>query len=444
MTAMTLDATARLLAGPAGSGGSPDLATHMATHGPLTLPGLDDERWRAGMVRAVTESGLLGRGGGGFPAGAKWDAVRRTARRPILVVNAMESEPASAKDRVLLAHAPHLVLDGAEVVATVVGANDIAFCVAVDNDVTATAIESAIAERAGHGLTRFAMTVHRPPHRYVSGEESALVSWLTRGMALPALRVDKSVPLQVGRRSAMVHNAETLAQVALIARHGPAWFRRLGTPDAPGSTLVTVTGAVRHPGVLEVELGTPVIDILERAGATALSGVLVGGYGGSWLGSSHLATPFAPGALAAVGSTHGVGILVALPVGSCGIAETARIARYMAGESAGQCGPCVFGLPAIAGDLEQLWSGRADASVIDRIESRSAMVDGRGACRHPDGVVRLVRSALSVFGDDARAHAAGRPCAGHSAPSVLTLPTAPTGPASARRGTAKATSRRAS
>ena len=101
--------------------------------------------------------------------------------------------------------------------------------------------------------------------------------------------------------------------------------------------------------------------------------------------------------------------MVALPRTSCGIAETARIARYMAGESAGQCGPCIFGLPAIADDLEQLWAGRADAAVLDRIQMRAATVEGRGACRHPDGVVRLVRSALAVFAADTLDHARGRP-----------------------------------
>ena len=102
--------------------------------------------------------------------------------------------------------------------------------------------------------------------------------------------------------------------------------------------------------------------------------------------------------------------------------ETARIARYMAGQSAGQCGPCVFGLPAIAADLERLWAAAAEPGLLGRIERRAATVDGRGACRHPDGVARLVRSALAVFGDDARAHAAGRPCAAHVAPTVLRFP----------------------
>jgi NADH:ubiquinone oxidoreductase subunit F (NADH-binding) len=174
--------------------------------------------------------------------------------------------------------------------------------------------------------------------------------------------------------------------------------------------------------VVEVELGTPIADLVARAGAeTELSAVLVGGYGGAWLEASRLSTPYSPGPLAAAGATAGVGVVVALPATSCGIAETARIARYMAGESAGQCGPCVFGLPAIADDLERLWAGRGDAHLLERIEMRAATVEGRGACRHPDGVVGLVRSALAVFAADARAHAGGRPCPGHTAPSVLTF-----------------------
>jgi NADH:ubiquinone oxidoreductase subunit F (NADH-binding) len=427
MTNLALDATDRLLASSPGRPDASTLTAHLATHGPLALPAEDDGRWRHGMLAAIGESGLLGRGGASFPAATKWESLRPAARRPVVVVNAMEGEPASAKDRVLLSCSPHLVLDGADVAATVIGASEIVVCVADHSGTGASSIEAAVAERQRARTARFRVTVQRPPGRYVAGEESALVSWLNDRPALPALRVDKSVPLRVGRRPALVHNAETLSQVALIARHGPGWFRRMGTPEAPGSTLVTVTGAVGLPGVLEVELGTPVIDILERAGLrAALSGVLVGGYGGAWLDPAHAATPFAPGPLTAVGATYGVGILIALPVGACGIAETARIVRYMAGQSAGQCGPCVFGLPAIAGDLEQLGAGRVDASSIDRILHRSDTVDGRGGCRHPDGVVRLVRSALAVFGDDARAHAEGRPCAGHAAPTVMAFPATPT------------------
>jgi NADH:ubiquinone oxidoreductase subunit F (NADH-binding) len=121
-----------------------------------------------------------------------------------------------------------------------------------------------------------------------------------------------------------------------------------------------------------------------------------------------------------------VGILVALSASSCGIAETARIARYLAGESAGQCGPCVFGLPAMAHDLEQLWTGRTDQQVLERLAVRAGQITGRGACGHPDGAARLVQSCLRVFAADAHEHRAGHPCSGHTATTVLTLPAAPT------------------
>jgi NADH:ubiquinone oxidoreductase subunit F (NADH-binding) len=424
MTTATVFVTDRLLcSGPDGPG-DPGLAAHLALHGPLAVPDRDDRRWSHAVWREVAASGLTGRGGGGFPTASKWDAVTRSGRRPLIVVNAMEGEPASAKDRVLLTWSPHLVLDGAEVAAAMSGAREIVICVADDRDATARSVEHAVVERrrAGSG---YAVSVVRPPARYVTGEESALVSWLDHRTARPVLRVDKSVPLRLGRRPVLLHNAETLAQVALIARHGSAWFRSLGTPDAPGSTLVTVSGAVHAPGVVEVELGTPVGEVVAWAGPIEeVAGILVGGYGGAWLHPDRASVPLAPRPLTEVGATLGAGIVVVLGSTSCGIAETARIVRYMAGESAGQCGPCVYGLPAVAEDLELLAAGRADAGVLARIDRRAAAVDGRGACRHPDGVVQLVRSALSVFGADARDHAAGQPCPGHAAPTVLRFPVA--------------------
>jgi len=431
MTTTTQHHVERLLHTGPGGPTDPGLAGHLALHGPVVVPPYDDPVWAEALQAEVAASGLSGRGGGGFPAAVKWEAVLRTDRRPVVVVNAMEGEPASAKDRALLAWSPHLVLDGAELVAALSGARSVVVCVADDRDDSAHAVRRAVVERARSGSPR-PISVERPPARYVTGEESALVSWLERRDARPVLRVDKSVPLRVGRRPVLLHNAETLAQVALIARHGAAWFRSLGAPDAPGTTLVTVSGAVTTPGVVEVELGTPVDEVVRRCRPRGpVAGYLVGGYGGAWLAPGLGGTPLAPDPLARVGATLGVGIVIALPVGSCGIAETARIARWMAGESAGQCGPCVFGLPAIADDLELLAAGRADAGVLARIEDRSRSVVGRGACRHPDGVARMVRSALVTFAADAARHAAGDPCDGRHAPSLLPLPAAPTVPGGA-------------
>lgn len=421
MSTLTIDGPARILAPHDPVLGAPTLEDHCATHGPLVLPAPGNERGRSQLRDEIARSGLLGRGGAGFPTSSKWEVLARARQRPMVVVNAMEGEPASQKDCVLLSRAPHLVLDGADVAARAVNASRITVCIADDNT-AAAAVERAIAERSRAGRSPCLTALVRPPGRYVTGEESALANWLNKGRALPTFRLDKSVALQVSRQPTMVHNAETLSQVALIARHGAAWFRQQGTAEAPGSTLVTVSGAVDSPGVQEVELGTPVAEIVRRAGSTTvLSAVLLGGYGGAWLDVSLLAAPYAPAALAAAGTTVGAGVVVALPATSCGIRETARIAHYMAGQSSGQCGPCVHGLPAIASDLERLAAGRADPGLVERIWHRAEIVEGRGACRHPDGVVRLVRSALAVFADDVLAHAQGRPCAGHEADTVLTF-----------------------
>jgi NADH:ubiquinone oxidoreductase subunit F (NADH-binding) len=249
------------------------------------------------------------------------------------------------------------------------------------------------------------------PGHYIAGEESALVASLAGGPAVPSFRPDKSVPLRIGRRAAVIHNVETLANIALIARHGADWFRAVGAPEAPGTCLVTISGAVERPGVVEVATGTRLDEILEAARPSGTpKAVLVGGYGGVWVPRRQLATSYAPAALRAIGATMGVGVLVVLGQGACGVLETARIARYMASQSAGQCGPCLFGLPAIAEDLGAIARGHANPAVLDRLTDRCGAVDGRGACRHPDGVVRLVRSALSTFADDVARHIRGVPC----------------------------------
>ena len=280
----------------------------------------------------------------------------------------------------------------------------------------------AIGERRARRFDPVHTEVARPPGRFVTGEESALAAWLDGRRAAPVVRTDKSIPLRVNKSPVLVHNAETLAHVSLISRYGARWFRELGTPAAPGTTLVTVSGAVEHPGVFEVAMGTPLSRIIDDSGpAGATPAVIVGGYGGSFVASGSLQIGFSPEELATVGATTGAGVIAVLAPYSCGVAETARVARYMALQSAGQCGPCVFGLPAIASSLEQVWRGDVAPGAAPLLARRIDQVSGRGACRHPDGVARLVSSALRVFADDFAAHAAGRPCPGADRPSVLTF-----------------------
>jgi NADH:ubiquinone oxidoreductase subunit F (NADH-binding) len=287
----------------------------------------------------------------------------------------------------------------------------------------ASAVSRALGERTAARCAPVPEELVRPPDRFIAGEESALARWVESGESLPSFRPDKGTGLRIGRRGALVHNAETLAHVAMIARTGPDAFRSHGLVEDPGTSLVTISGAVEQPGVVEIDRGTPLLEVANRAVPIGPpQALLVGGYGGAWVDPARFTTPYASLSLRAIGATAGVGVVVVLGRDACGLMESARIAHYLAGQSAGQCGPCVYGLPAIADDLTRLARGQVDAGLPSRLERRLREVHGRGACRHPDGAVNLVRSALQVFAADAGRHAAGGPCQHAHRPSVLRFP----------------------
>ncbi|UKD57379.1 SLBB domain-containing protein [Amycolatopsis sp. FU40] len=408
---------ARLLAGWLDSRRPAGFAEHRARYGALPVENYAGRNGRARLLATVDASGLRGRGGAGFSIGRKLRAVAR-GRRPVVVANGCEGEPVSRKDHALLTVAPHLVLDGAVLAALATGAKEIILCVHRDDPLAASVAE-ALAERPSGEIP---LRLVQVPGRYVSSEESALVNFLETGDARPTAKPPRPFEHGVRGRPTLIGNVETLAHLALIARYGPEWFRGCGTQESPGTTLVTVGGGVARPGVYEAALGTPVTEVLDQAGGPAEppQAILFGGYGGAWLPA-----PVAAGIrlsaedLRAAGATLGVASLTVLPAHACGLAETARVLRYLAGESARQCGPCMFGLPAIADDFTALvLGGRAAAQAGQRLRNRLSVIPGRGACAHPDGAVRLAASALRCFAQDRQAHLAGRPCAWAAHPAL--------------------------
>jgi NADH:ubiquinone oxidoreductase subunit F (NADH-binding) len=381
------------------------LARHLARHGGLQYT----------VTTEIERAGLTGRGGAAFPTARKLAAVAAAPGRPVVVVNGTEGEPASAKDKVLLATEPHLVLDGAVVAAHLAGAHEV--IIAAHRAVAGT-IEDAIGERQDAVDIR----VIEAAGGFVAGEASAVVNWLAGNAPVPTQVPPRLAQHGLHGRPTLVQNAETLAHVALIARYGARWFRELGTVAEPGSMLITVIGAVRDPGVREIEIGIPVADVLAAAGGPdrPLRALLIGGYFGTWVPwpqAAHL--PFSAAGLAGLGAAPAAGLVAALPAGACGLAESARVARYLADESAGQCGPCLFGLDAIARELGRAAAGKSAS--VPLLRRWLGQVDGRGACRHPDGAVRLIRSALDVFGPELDLHARGW-CSGTGLDPVLPVP----------------------
>ena len=399
-----------LYPGPAG------LIEHTTRYGPPPS-GLSRPQ-REALIAEVDRAGLTGRGGAGFPTARKLAAVAAAHSPAVVVANGTEGEPASIKDRVLMARSPHLVLDGAVLAAELTGAG--LAVIVVHRDVREI-MDEAAADRARAGLDRVRLEVRTAAGGFVAGQASAVVRWVERGVAAPTATPPRLAQRGLRGAPTLVQNVETLAHLALIARYGAAWFRSAGTPAEPGTMLVTVLGAVREPGVLEVGTGTPVGQLLELAGGASAppQALLLGGYFGAWVDAAGVpGRPFSSAGFADLDAGPGAGLVAALPAGVCGLAETARVVRYLAGESAGQCGPCRFGLSAIAEQVEQLADRRsADPWLLRRWLGQ---VDGRGGCAHPDGAVRLVHSALRTFGAELERHAAGR-CSGGPA-GLLPVP----------------------
>ena len=221
-----------------------------------------------------------------------------------------------------------------------------------------------------------------------------------------------------------MQNVETLAHLALIARHGADWFRvDRDLARSRARCWSPCWERCASPGCVEIAIGTPIQDLIDLAGgasrpaAGAAARRVLRQLGRAGRRAARL--PFSAAGLAGTGAGPGAGLVAALPADACGLAETARVVRYLADESAGQCGACVFGLAAVAGELDRIvQGGTADLSTLHRWLGQ---VDGRGACSLPDGAVRLIRSALSVFEDELDQHARGRCCATATAP-VLPVP----------------------
>lgn len=400
----------RLLAG-LGSAPTVALREHEATHGPPASHGED-------LVEAAALAGLRGRGGASFPTAVKLRSVMRQPGPRTVLVNAAESEPMSFKDRVLLECVPHLVLDGALAAAGAVDARKVVVAVREDAPAAMYAMRRAVDDR---GLSR-RVTVTGVPVAHLAGQEGALIRHLDGGPLKPGSVPPRPFERGLRRRPTLVQNPETLAHLALIDRHGPDWFRRLGTNDHPGSALVTVCGAVENPGVQEIACGAPLEEVLGGAGALTepLRAVLVGGYHGTWIPAGRVASvTLDDECLKGHGGGLAAGVIVALGESACPVQELARTMAWLADESAHQCGPCSNGLPALAGLVAAMAAGKAPFDCHERLERWCKDVAGRGACHLPDGAARFLSNGVRVFADELADHVAHGPCDACARPTRL-------------------------
>ncbi|HXI96028.1 MAG TPA: NADH-ubiquinone oxidoreductase-F iron-sulfur binding region domain-containing protein [Candidatus Acidoferrum sp.] len=382
----------RLLAGPDPMHGPERFRDHVSRLGPLPRGG-------HALIETLVRTGITGRGGADFPVGLKWRTVA-SARQgsAVVIVNGAEGEPHSKKDRHLMTSRPHLILDGAVLAAASVRAKQIVLYIGEAHHASLRSMSEAVAQRPEN--ERQLMRIVRAPGRYVAGDSSATVHLVETGIATPTTTPPPTRERGVDGAPTLVQNVETLAQVALVARTGVA----------TGTLLITVAGAVRAPGVFEVNSGTPLGEAVQLAGggSSPTRAVLLGGYFGQWVeaDTAAAALPIDPHELRARGLSLGCGVIGLLPASTCPVCEVAGIMRYLASESSAQCGPCFFGLRALADACTRIAERGTDPGDLQRLQRWSAEVHGRGACKHPDGAVMFLRSAMKTFEDDFARHPA--------------------------------------
>jgi NADH:ubiquinone oxidoreductase subunit F (NADH-binding) len=371
--------------------GGLSLEEHRCSYGPESRPGLDE------LLLLLSGAAVRGRGGAGFPVATKIATVAHEHGRPSVVVNLSEGEPASQKDRVLAATHPHLLLDGAEIVGHALRSREIHLVVPRQEPGVERSLSTALQERGSSPAWR----IHRAEPRFVAGEGSAVVELIEGRRNLPVTSRQPTAVAGLRGRPTMLSNAETFAQVAAVVAD-PAGYAARGTRDEPGTRLLTLGGGP-DPIVVEVEHGCPWSDVLPRE--LLERPVLLGGYHGSWARAGCLrGRTVATADLAELELSLGAGVVLPLAAGRCPLVETSAIVGYLAAQSAHRCGPCFNGLPALADAFADLVDG---APSLDRIRRLVGLVVGRGACSHPDGTAKLVRSALAAFPDEVDLHGTG-------------------------------------
>jgi NADH:ubiquinone oxidoreductase subunit F (NADH-binding)/ferredoxin len=391
-----------------------DYRLHYEVHGPVSPLSSED------LLALAEQIDLRGRGGAAFPFARKARAVIDSAVRrdcqTVVVVNATEGEPASWKDKVLLTRAPHLVLDGAALAARALGSEGIVIGVA-DDGVGGDSLLQALSERRMPART----TVVTVPHRFISGEGGALVRGINGEIPIPPGRKVRASDTGVAGLPTLLSNAETFAQLAIAARIGPRGFASVGTRKEPGTVLLTIGGSAGIT-VVETPTGVPLKEILRVCGTHPGQGVLVGGFHGKWITAEAAArAEVSRESLTEVGGVLGAGIIIPLGEDTCAIGEATRVVQYLAGQSAGQCGPCRLGLPDVARAIASLADGSGGTAAMNTVRTSASAVRGRGACSHPDGTARFAISALDVFTEDIEAHVLHDGC-GRSVRGVLPLP----------------------
>lgn len=366
----------------------------------------------------VKDSGLRGRGGAGFPTGAKWSFVPMGEDAPktkYLVVNGDEMEPGAFKDRLLLEGDPHQLIEGAAIASYAIQANIAYIFLRGEYRLAAERLRRAIAEAKeqrllgenilGSGFS-LDLRLHASAGRYICGEETALLNSLEGKRANPRSKPPFPQVSGLFGKPTIVNNVETLCNLPHILRNGVDWYKSLSRTGEPGTKIYGVSGRVKRPGAWELPMGTTGLEIIEEhAGGMRdgyrLKGYMPGGASTDFLLPEHLDIPMDYGSIGKAGSRLGTGTMILLDDRTCPVRMVLNLEQFFAQESCGWCTPCRDGLPWTVSLLEGLIAGHGRPEDLDTLERLCGLLaPGNTFCALAPGAVEPLQSALKYFRTD--------------------------------------------
>jgi NADH-quinone oxidoreductase subunit F len=383
------------------------------------------------VCKVILDSGLRGRGGGGFPTGRKWDLARQQqAQKKYVICNGDEGDPGAFMDRSVMEGNPHSVVEGLMIAGRAIGADKGYIYVRAEYPLAVQRMRRAVEDAERMGILgenvfasghRMQCEVMEGAGAFVCGEETAMIASIEgfRGMPSPK----PPFPAQKGlkRRPTVINNVETLAQVPRIINEGPEVYRQLGTAQSPGTKTFALTGHVANTGLIEVPFGTTLREIVMNIGGgvtdskgkiskTALKAVQIGGPSGGCLTSEHLDLPLDFDSLRTVGAMVGSGGLVVLNQNTCMVGVARFFMDFTQKESCGKCVLCREGTRQLLALLDEIIEGRGTAETLEMLEKLGAAVQKGSLCGLGKTAPNPVLSTLKYFRKEYEEHVFDKVC----------------------------------
>jgi NADH-quinone oxidoreductase subunit F len=394
---------------------------------------LDDYRARGGyealvkavkdtpenLIREISDAGLRGRGGAGFPTGKKWALTRERPEQPhYLVMNGGEDEPGSIKDRLLMENLPHLVLEGVILAAYAIGASKAYLYINANYKAATESVTDALAEAQTAGYygqsilgSNFSLDVEitPAPHNYVAGEDTAALEVIEGKKPLPRQKPPFPVTVGLFGKPTSVNNVETLANVGPIILRGASWYRGFGTADSPGTMIFALNEDVHRPGIYELPFGTPLRHLIEDCGGGLKSGkkikaVMPAAPSSAFLTADKIDTPLDHRSMREAGSVLGCGVVRLIGAGTCIVEEVLKISEFFTTESCGQCPACRMETNTLTSLLKKVQQGQGGRPILEQFGKVLAFNKGKGFCTLIAMPGPPIESALNLFPRDFESH----------------------------------------